>query len=861
MNTAPFSTKLTPFFLPLFLLLLTQLSYAQDTEPYIESMARINAIDRDNDGYYEQWSILVNVDPIYQDRTSEDVVIEVYEPNFHPGGTGDLYGPVDFTDYDESDAVEFGPYITDGSMGLPAQLEFRITATNDIAAAEDYFYIQAEYIANERPVISSVSLVNTVDSDNDNWYEQFSFEFDIDPEAGGFSDDVSISISADGGNFSQTSTGHNFAGSSSGDNVIVGPFNQDQFSSGPQIYYFEFTVQNSAGSFSDAMDVEVDGDDYGPEISSIDVVSSMDQDQDAYLESWYLEVDMEEISGGDLEQASLELRYNGSLLDSYGPQDFMAGSTGDNVSFGPLSYMDFQQGKGSYTFTIWAENFYGSVTGDIDVQVDDVLEQNVAPDIVSLALTRTRDDNQDGSYEEFYLAVDVDPLQGDLSLDVYLEIDADQVTQSPTYGPYRIDDSHASGQFEFGPFTFEQFSQLPREIPFVIRAYNLVGNDSRSLNVDMDDGAPLGEAPVASFSADLTSGLAPLSVQFTDESLNDPSSWAWEFAGGSPATSSEQNPSVEYMSAGTFAVKLTATNAYGSDASTVSGFITVTAPVLSTDASLASLELSSGVLQPSFLPTIFEYRVDLPVGTTAPPEISGSANSSEASLSISPPADIFSDQSAQRTATIEVTAEDVAVKQEYQIEFNVIYSTLHTLTFTESSAANLEAMAGADSTVQAGELLQLGSEIMALGGVPPYSILWIDAQGLSLSGDRPTVQVASTTAYTLLVTDATGCVASDQMMVHVNTLSNEERGLDRELTIYPNPAKDFILIQFKKATASKVRFELFDARSALVNIEEVHTTEGRYRLELNGVKSGIYILRIKIDESYITKRIIINHRL
>ena len=65
-------------------------------------------------------------------------------------------------------------------------------------------------------------------------------------------------------------------------------------------------------------------------------------------------------------------------------------------------------------------------------------------------------------------------------------------------------------------------------------------------------------SPTAAFS---TSG-DPI-VEFTDESLNSPSMWYWEFGDG--FTSTLQNPIHEYSSNGTYDVCLTATNIVGSD--------------------------------------------------------------------------------------------------------------------------------------------------------------------------------------------------------------------------------------------------------------------------------------------------------
>ncbi len=82
--------------------------------------------------------------------------------------------------------------------------------------------------------------------------------------------------------------------------------------------------------------------------------------------------------------------------------------------------------------------------------------------------------------------------------------------------------------------------------------------------------------PVAAFSGTPTSGYAPLAVTFTDASTNNPTSWAWTFGDG--GTSTLKNPSHTYTAAGTYTVSLTATNAYGSDIETKTGYITVTNP-------------------------------------------------------------------------------------------------------------------------------------------------------------------------------------------------------------------------------------------------------------------------------------------
>jgi PKD repeat protein len=91
-------------------------------------------------------------------------------------------------------------------------------------------------------------------------------------------------------------------------------------------------------------------------------------------------------------------------------------------------------------------------------------------------------------------------------------------------------------------------------------------------------GSSGGSAPVANFSASPTSVAVGGTVTFTDLSTNSPTSWAWSFGDGS--TSTMQNPTHIYSTAGTYTVTLTVTNSYGNDTMTRSNYISVgTTPV------------------------------------------------------------------------------------------------------------------------------------------------------------------------------------------------------------------------------------------------------------------------------------------
>jgi PKD repeat protein len=107
-----------------------------------------------------------------------------------------------------------------------------------------------------------------------------------------------------------------------------------------------------------------------------------------------------------------------------------------------------------------------------------------------------------------------------------------------------------------------------------LTASNAYGEDTEIKTGYITVQAPT-DPPTAGFSANVTAGNAPLTVQFTDASTGSPTAWSWNFGDG--RTSIAQSPSHTYSTAGTYTVALTVTNAGGSDTETKAGYITVSA--------------------------------------------------------------------------------------------------------------------------------------------------------------------------------------------------------------------------------------------------------------------------------------------
>jgi PKD repeat protein len=84
----------------------------------------------------------------------------------------------------------------------------------------------------------------------------------------------------------------------------------------------------------------------------------------------------------------------------------------------------------------------------------------------------------------------------------------------------------------------------------------------------------------AAFSSNTQSICAGGTVNYTSTSTGNPTTYSWTFPGGTPATSTAQNPTVTYATAGTYNASLTASNGSSTNTSNQTAYITVTAAPL-----------------------------------------------------------------------------------------------------------------------------------------------------------------------------------------------------------------------------------------------------------------------------------------
>jgi len=156
--------------------------------------------------------------------------------------------------------------------------------------------------------------------------------------------------------------------------------------------------------------------------------------------------------------------------------------------------------------------------------------------------------------------------------------------------------------------------------------------------------------------------------------------------------------------------------------------------------------------------------------------------------------------------------------------------------------------AGNDINLTKGQTISLGGS--ASGGAGHYTYAWSPSAGLNIaSAANPSLTASTTTTYTLSVADASGCSATDALIITVNSAGQPSAVNDIEqgqVSIYPNPTTGNATLEFPACEgASTLTLLTYDGK--LLWTRQVEVTPGQVKQEINldTATPGIYLLVIK----------------
>jgi hypothetical protein len=151
----------------------------------------------------------------------------------------------------------------------------------------------------------------------------------------------------------------------------------------------------------------------------------------------------------------------------------------------------------------------------------------------------------------------------------------------------------------------------------------------------------------------------------------------------------------------------------------------------------------------------------------------------------------------------------------------------------------LEVDAGPDIRIQAPQEVSLGEQMDLVGGTPGFTYLWKDASGNNYTGQ--VIQVSSPGVYTLLVTDAMNCTASDSLEL-IDAVAAPSPGTG-SLRLYPNPSGGVLCIPVIEP-GEPHRIQVLSQGGAVL-YDLIRVPSGRdMTLNLENLEPGFYLLRV-----------------
>lgn len=102
-----------------------------------------------------------------------------------------------------------------------------------------------------------------------------------------------------------------------------------------------------------------------------------------------------------------------------------------------------------------------------------------------------------------------------------------------------------------------------------------------------------------------------------------------------------------------------------------------------------------------------------------------------------------------------------------------------------------------------------------------------------------------------------GKIAERKIIVDENPTAIEDE-LKSAFTIYPNPTQGNLFIKTKNNNFQKIQFIITDTKGKIVSNSATQSFQEMYQLDISNLNSGLYLLKIQVDNQYFVNKIIKN---
>jgi PKD repeat protein len=396
-------------------------------------------------------------------------------------------------------------------------------------------------------------------------------------------------------------------------------------------------------------------------------------------------------------------------------------------------------------------------------------------------------------------------------------------------------------------FTNQQAVRMTNAINSGVSGRN---NLSSAANLSLTGITPIAScAPKADFSANKQVVCVNQTMIYSDiSSISTPTAWSWSFPGGTPSTSSVQNPTVSYGAAGTYSAQLIVTNANGTTSAIKTNYVAVVAaPVTSS--------LQEGFETGAIPNTTWAVR-NLSALATNWQQTSAAAASGTKSIKV--------DQNIEPGTTVEIYSPNynfagmpgvaVSLKWAGSERNTVTTSSFDVFSVQVSTNCGISWIPRVTHNIKAGST---GVSPSVTGNFVPTSAQFFQ-ENISVGGfvNEPNIM------FKLKFTAETG--SSNNFYVddiNITSLTGiNEIPLVSGIQVFPNPATDRITVEFDLSDTKDIELELKDVLGRTIKTNPKGNFQAGHHsveLPLNDIAKGIYFVSIKSNAQTLTKKIIV----
>ncbi len=356
------------------------------------------------------------------------------------------------------------------------------------------------------------------------------------------------------------------------------------------------------------------------------------------------------------------------------------------------------------------------------------------------------------------------------------------------------------------------------------------------------------QKPEADFSANKTYGCPGSTIKFTDQTIDLPTSWSWTFAGGNPATSTAQNPTVTYANPGVYEVKLVATNAIGNDTKTRTSFITISSPN-------PTIPFTEGFEGTAFPPSAdwtvnnIDYDSIFWQRTTA----AGGFGKSTASMVF----DNYDQDPGGKRDEINVPKLNLSNYKVPKMTFDVAYVRADDV-YTDTLAVLVSKDCGVTFTqvyLKGGKTLATVATDQGTPKFVPTATQW--------RTETVDLNAYAGQANVMVVFQNRGHYAQPVYIDNINITGTFATSVDAlnsayELSLAPNPTTGNVDLNFTTPVAADVKIEINNVLGQTVATEFIKNTSGSIHqtFDLSNQHAGVYFVTISYGSNRIVQKLI-----